>query len=607
MPRALFLILAVAGSLAVVWGTATLQGIFVEEREAAQAAIEVRRRGLEQYALVALEKKLRAALADARPRIDAALADPLAPEDGLLLVQGGRQVLPRQLTHLPGTETPASDWYRQLEQGRWTGDGPLGERLTLLARLQDALDKGDDDAITQSVRAVLDHQTRFLLPVARDLPYRVRFLEVFVAGASPDPSLLQALLRDGLRGSQGRRLTGLQPFLLSKADRFTRADFDFLRAKISELSRRTRVVHDDFEAAAAREGAAVSLPKQLKQAALVAHGEWFAAPLETDGLFGISVELEALLRDIAADMKRGGLLASSDQLRSRRPDRETLPVADLRVAVASAALSAEAREIDGRYRLKTATGVALGLSILGIAALLGVLYRRERRFLEAKASFVATVSHELRTPIASLRLMGETLERRLEGVETARDFPSRIVGETERLSFLVENILSYNRLERARVETNLQNVSLAEIIDAVQADAEAFTKKPVRVRIEAGGGIELRADPELLKLVFSNLLNNSCKYHQREQVEVVVRATRHADRTTVQFCDNGIGIPSHDWHAVFTEFVRSRSQPGSSGFGLGLALCRRIMDLHGGTLRVQSSSEAGTTFELQFPQPSNDP
>src|SRR5690606_7614160 len=133
MPRALFLILAVAGSLAVVWGTATLQGIFVEEREAAQAAIEVRRRGLEQYAIVALEKKLRAALADARPRIDAALADPLAPEDGLLLVQGGRQVLPRQLTHLPGTETPASDWYRQLEQGRWTGDGPLGERLTLLA------------------------------------------------------------------------------------------------------------------------------------------------------------------------------------------------------------------------------------------------------------------------------------------------------------------------------------------------------------------------------------------------------------------------------------------------------------------------------------------
>jgi K+-sensing histidine kinase KdpD len=200
--------------------------------------------------------------------------------------------------------------------------------------------------------------------------------------------------------------------------------------------------------------------------------------------------------------------------------------------------------------------------------------------------------------------MGETLERRLEGVESAKDFPSRIVGEAERLSFLVENILSFNRLDKATVTTHRQDVTLAELLEPGRADAEAFTDKPVKVRIESGGDVNLRVDGDLVKLLLSNLINNACKYNQRDAVDVVVAATAERDNAILRVSDNGSGIAKHEWESIFTEFVRASSSGASRGFGLGLALCRRIMTLHDGTIRVANSNETGTTFEMVFPKSS---
>jgi signal transduction histidine kinase len=588
--------------LALVWVSVTLQGIFIEERDAAKAAIIARRRALEQYALVALEKKLRTALADARPRIETALEEPLSADQRLLMVEDGKQRLPRLSRYVQGFETPASRLYRELEHGAVKADGPWGERLALLAELKKALAATDSAAITESVRAFLNHQSRFILPVTQDLPYRLYFLETFIEGATPDRKLLQALFRDGLRGTQGRRLVGLQPLLLSNSERFTKADFEFLAGRITEVSREARIVHDDFDAAASNNSnQPVSVPKSLKGPSLIARGSWYAAPLEDTALFGVAVDLDGMLRDIASDMRQGGLLAAGDGLRKAPILREVMNVTELPLTVHSDALKSEADESDRRYAVKTATGIALGALVVGIALLIALFYRRERRFLEGKASFIATVSHELRTPIASLRLMGETLERRLEGVESARDFPSRIVGEAERLNFLVENILSFNRLEKAKVKTNLQSLTIAELVDGVRAGTEAFTKKSAHIRIEAGTDLALRADGELLKLLFSNLINNSCKYNARDAVDIEVRAAQSGGRTMIQFADNGTGIPEGEWESVFTEFVRSGASRAKSGFGLGLALCRRIMELHDGTIRVIHSSEAGTTFEMVFP------
>jgi signal transduction histidine kinase len=285
-----------------------------------------------------------------------------------------------------------------------------------------------------------------------------------------------------------------------------------------------------------------------------------------------------------------------------RPIPAVTRVEELPVQIHSPTFAAEAAQLDRHYALKTGITLALGALIVGVAALASLLYRRERRLLESQAAFARTVSHELRTPIASLRLMGETLERRLAGSEAAKDFPSRIVAEADRLNFLVENVLSFNRLDRARVAVSRRPATVEDLVDAVRPDLPAFTSKPVRLTVAAGGDLALSVDHELLRLLLSNLVNNSCKYNDRESVEIAVEATASGARAVVTVTDNGRGIPEEDWERVFTEFERSKSPAGARGFGLGLALCRRIMALHGGTLRITRSDGSGTTFEMTFPR-----
>jgi signal transduction histidine kinase len=235
---------------------------------------------------------------------------------------------------------------------------------------------------------------------------------------------------------------------------------------------------------------------------------------------------------------------------------------------------------------------------LGIAALAFVAQHRKYRFLELKSDFVATVSHELRTPLASIRLLAETLEWRLAEGTDARDYPARIVRETDGLNFLVENLLSFNRIDKGRWVPRLEPVRLDELVSLLRRDLEAWSKVPVELEAEVGEQA-FRADAQLLRLLLSNLARNACAYNTRTPVRLRIEALPGG---RVRFSDNGIGIPQAQWETAFEEFVRlpgqGRDVPGS---GLGLALCRRIMRLHGGSLRVAASSPEGTTFELAFP------
>ena len=602
----------VAASL-LVWGGTRLQAIFAEERDAAEAHLTARQHTLAQYGLVALDRRLQLSMRQARPRIDAALSDPLQPDDGLFYAEGGVQRLPRLRRFLGGMDTPVSRLYEAIVGAGGgiddDGDSVFGERLALLRDFGQVLEarsngnrSGDDSAVVRSVRDILDHETRHAMSVTKELPYRVAFLERFIERGGPDRSLLEGLFRDGLRGSRGQRIEGLEPLLLASSEHFTRTDFDHMASRISELARTAGVAHDDFDASAASPpGEAVAVPRRLSFPELIGGGRWFVEPLEVNGVRGVAVELPVVLREIGEEMRAGGLLGSGDTLALDGLQPDAVPVLSMRLRANSASMAADRAEIAGRYRLKTATGVALLLLVVFVGALVALLYVRERRYLAGKASLVATMSHELRTPIASLRLMGETLERRLEGVEAARDFPSRIVKEADRLSFLVENVLSFNRLERTAVARNRTAISLSELVDEAQTSTDAFTPFPVEIRIDYGEELPLFVDGELARLLLSNLIHNSCKYNAGGTVKIRLGASLEAGRVVLRFTDNGTGIAKDEWERVFTEFVRARNAGAIGGFGLGLALCRRIMSLHDGSIRVADSSPSGTTFEMTFP------
>ena len=597
LPTLLALLL---GLLGLGWGLWNLRRIFADEREDARASLHSRREALEQYARVALGQELRRRLEASRPLLERAVGDPLAPAEGLYWRERGEQLLPRLAGYDTAEDTPARDRYERLRTGTEVPDedeGPWKERLALTRTVERALARGEGRAATLALWSFLQHRGQYVLASTRDVPTLLRVLETLSERADPLPGMMNSLVREGMEDGQGGRLDGVQRLLLLKRSRFTRADFDFLRGRVVALSQRTGTPVLDFEARVEELAPTpLALPESLAGPTLVRTG-WYLESRGEGHARGVAVSPEALLETLTHEMRERGLLGAEGHVRLR--PGEVLPLAERPLAVETPEWTREEQALERRYRLKTGMVVLCGGLAVTIAALAFVGQQRKYRFLELKSDFVATVSHELRTPLASIRLLAETLEWRLAQGTEARDYPARIIHEADGLGFLVENLLSFNRIDKGRWVPHLSRVRLEELVATLRRDLEAWARVPVELTADVGER-ELLADPQLLRLLLANLARNACAYNTREPVRLHVASLPDG---RVRFSDNGVGIPEAEWERVFGEFYRLRGQGREvAGSGLGLALCRRIARLHGGQLRIAASSPEGTTFELTFPE-----
>ncbi len=594
------LIALLLGFVGLAWGLGYLQRIFAAERDDAQASLDSRREALEQYAQASLAQSLRDRLEAARAALETAAQDPLAPATGLYLRERGTQLLPRLALHDTEDDAPAKARYAGLRAGTERADeveDPWAERLALIREVDRALARGDRRASTVALMALLQHRSQYVLASTRDVPGFLVVLESLAERGDPVPQLMHSLVRDGLADGRSGRLDGLQRLLLLRRSRFTQEDFAFLHERIVALSKKVGVPVADFEARAAELAAEpLPLPESLSGPVLARSG-WYLEPRGGSHVRGVAVDAGALLQALTREMRERGLLESDGQVRLLA-DAELLPLEDLPLSVDTPEWARAQGALERRYRLKTGMVALCAVLALGIAALAFVAQQRKLRFVELKSDFVATVSHELRTPLASIRLLAETLEWRLAEGTDARDYPSRIVREADGLGFLVENLLSFNRIDKGRWEPRLEPVRLDELVAQLRRDLESGSRVPVEWEVDVGERT-LHADGQLLRLLLSNLARNACAYNTRSPVRLRVEAL---DDGRVRFSDNGVGIPRAHWERAFEEFVRLPGQGvNAPGSGLGLALCRRIMRVHGGTLHVAASSAEGTTFELRFP------
>jgi two-component system, OmpR family, sensor histidine kinase SenX3 len=600
LPTLVCLLLGLAG-LGV--GLGYLHRIFAAEREDARASLRSRREALEQYARASLSQALHEGLEGSRGTLAAAKDDPLVAAPGLYLREQGEQLLPRLASFDTADDAPAKDRYQRLRAGTEVADedeGPWHDRLEAMKYVEQALKAKDQRGTFLAVMALLQQRARFVLASTRDLPSLLVVLEDVEARGDLVPELMRSLVRDGLvEGQGGARLEGLQRLLLLKRSRLTREDFDFLRERISALSTRVGVPVADFEARC-RElaGSPLPLPGDVREPLLVRSG-WYLEPLQPGDARGLTLDLPGLLSSLTREMRDRGLLEADGhvELPGTAP---VMALASLPVAVATSAWARGEAALESRYRLKSLMLTLCAALALTIAALAFVAQQRKYRFLELKSDFVATVSHELRTPLASIRLLAETLEWRLAEGADAKDYPTRIVREADGLGFLVENLLSFNRIDKGRWVPRLAPVRLDELVAGLRKDLEASAPVPVELTADVDSR-ELNADAQLLRLLLANLARNACAYNTRSPVRLHIQ-TLPGGR--VHFTDNGTGIPKAEWERVFGEFQRLHGQGGREvpGSGLGLALCRRIARLHGGTLRVAASSPEGTTFELTLPE-----
>ena len=602
------------GLVALLWGLAALESIVIDERHQARDTIASQEAVLAEYARRTLEQRLQGQLLEQHAAIELAAEDPLAPAEGLLLVEDGRQRLPRRPVYAaepapdqhPDELGPARALYEQLRRREIPPElesgSPPQRRVELYLELRDALERAEPLEIGETMRAVLRHRNSFVLDSAFDLPLMVALLDDFTELSRPAPELMTGLLREGFGRDPGARLAALQRALLRRRDRFSAADFRFLADRITALSREAEVPVDDFAIlAAAAPRRRVPLPRRVTEPMLVDAngGTFYVAPHTASQVRGVLADVPAAIDVLEEEMRRRGLLQPEDRV-TLPPLRTATPVDTLPFEVHAPQLQRARERAEDRFWLKTGFVAACAALALAIVVLALLLQRRRYRFVELKSDFVATVSHELRTPLASIRLMAETLERRTRQVPSARDYPQRIVRDIDELSFLVENILSFNRLDKGRWQPRRTHVELAPLLDAVLEDLPQYGVPEVSLHAEGLAGVVLHGDRELLLLLLRNLVKNACTYNERRPVELRVRGRWTDRRFIVEIADNGVGIPAAEQGRIFEDFRRVAGTR-ARGSGLGLSICRKTMEAHGGRIRIVRSSAEGTCFALEFP------
>ncbi|HYV45535.1 MAG TPA: HAMP domain-containing sensor histidine kinase [Myxococcaceae bacterium] len=261
----------------------------------------------------------------------------------------------------------------------------------------------------------------------------------------------------------------------------------------------------------------------------------------------------------------------------------------------------------GRGELATRTGLARRDELGDVARAFDEMAERISSLLRAQTELLANVSHELRTPLSRIRVALD-LASEAEGAAPTRESLAEIGTDLDELEQLVSDILAAAKLDlgqnRASAGPPLkrQQFSSEELI---RHSVDRFrARHPGRaLEVQAGGGLPaLEGDQALLQRAVDNLLDNARKYSEADQ-PVALRASAGDGRLVVEVQDQGIGIDPSDLPKLFTPFFRtdrSRSR-ASGGVGLGLAMAKRIVEAHGGTISAESRSNAGTTFRVTLP------
>jgi two-component system, OmpR family, phosphate regulon sensor histidine kinase PhoR len=283
-----------------------------------------------------------------------------------------------------------------------------------------------------------------------------------------------------------------------------------------------------------------------------------------------------------------------------RPFETTLYKWTVNVAMASGEQLAAAVQ---RRRVLEMALVGLS-SLVVIAGLLVVVVAaaRERKLSNLKSDFVANVSHELKTPLSLVRMFGELLQSgRVESEEKRRQYLQIIVGESERLGALIENVLDFAKVERGRqaYDFTLGNVGevVARAVDACRVRAE---RDGVELDLDVAPELPLvRLDERAIEIAVINLVDNALKYAtDGRRASVTVR--RVDDNVEIRVADQGPGIPPEDRKRIFERFVRGRHAQGKQvrGSGIGLALVKHIAEAHGGKAWVEDAPGHGSVFVI---------
>lgn len=226
------------------------------------------------------------------------------------------------------------------------------------------------------------------------------------------------------------------------------------------------------------------------------------------------------------------------------------------------------------------------------------------RYEQLRREFVANVSHELKSPLTSIRSLTETLlGGALDDPANKRRFVELIDQDAARLASLIDDLLTLSQIESKAVPLRLATVELEPLVESVVASLQpGIEQRRLTATLDVPSGLAVKADPDRLRQVLINLIDNAIKYNQ-DGGTIRISATRDDAWVAVAVTDTGIGIPEKDLPRIFERFYRvdkARSRE-LGGTGLGMSIVKHIVEAHGGKAWVDSRLGQGSTFSFTVP------
>lgn len=233
------------------------------------------------------------------------------------------------------------------------------------------------------------------------------------------------------------------------------------------------------------------------------------------------------------------------------------------------------------------------------------MFDRLEDSFDTEKQFTSDASHELRTPIA---VIISQCEYALDSAESEQELIGAlrvILGQTQKMSRLVSQLLFLSRSERKEQPMNIEEVNMSELVEIISEEQRlAAEQKNITIHTEIEADVMVQADETMIMSVWINLISNAIKYGKQDG-NVIVRLTQTEDSMTGIVEDDGIGISEADQSKVWTRFYQvdaARTSEKEGGIGLGLAMVQWIVKSHKGTIDLESTLTKGSTFTFSIPK-----
>lgn len=230
--------------------------------------------------------------------------------------------------------------------------------------------------------------------------------------------------------------------------------------------------------------------------------------------------------------------------------------------------------------------------------------RQQDELIEQQRQFVYLASHELRTPLAIIDSAAQRLLRRADTLhpDELRERLGKIRAAVTRMLNLVDSTLDTARFESGNVDFRPQPMSLYKLLHTICLQHQELSPLHHIILETAHLPQTIDADPALLQQVFANLVSNAIKYAPNGgEIRISAQVDSNDATVTIRVCDQGLGIPRDELPRLFNRFFRASTAAGIAGTGIGLALTRQIVELHGGHIEVDSDIGLGTTVSVTLP------